>query len=156
MLLQHHHLAHLLLSPTVLSPIPLHLVVTVLGHHQRPLLVVAPDHQVFVGRVVLDGLIVSLGEELVVEDSLSKDEPVTKWSQSTYQSIKTPSQVSPVSLLLPESDLVCDGGRDVGGHLVGGHHVHVEESDDLVGCDPSPDVDVKVLSINYTSIVGLT
>ena len=152
MLLQHHHLAHLLLSPTVLSPVPLHLVVTVLGHHQRPLLVVAPDHQVFVGRVVLDGLIVSLGEELVVEDSLSKDEPVTKWSQS----IKTSSKVSPVSLLLPESDLVCDGGRDVGGHLVGGHHVHVEESDDLVGCDASPDVGVKMLSIIYTSIVRLT
>ena len=88
MLLQHHHLPLLLLSPTVLSPVPLHIVVTPLGHHQRPLLVVAPDHQVFVSRVVLDGLIVGLGEELVVEDSLSEDEPDTKWSQSTKTSIK--------------------------------------------------------------------
>ena len=84
MLLQHHHLPHLLLSPTVLSPVPLHIVVTILGDHQRPLLVVAPDHQVLVIRVVLDGLIVCLGEELVVEDSLSKDEPVTKLSQSRH------------------------------------------------------------------------
>ena len=50
--------------------------------------------------------------------------------------------MSPVSLLLPQSDLVSDGGRDVGGHLVGGHHVHVEEPDDLVSCDASPEVRV--------------
>ena len=90
MLLQHHHLPHLLLPPAVLPPVPLHLVVTILGHHQRPLLVVAPDHQVLVIRVVLDGLIVSLGEELVVEDSLSKDEPEDEESEIT---IKTSRQV---------------------------------------------------------------
>ena len=87
MLIQNHHFPHLLhlspllLSPTVLSPVPLHIVVTLLGHHQRPLLVVAPDHQVFVSGVGLDGLVVGLGEELVVEDPLSEDEPVGKCSQ---------------------------------------------------------------------------
>ena len=78
MLVQNHHLLHLLLSPAVLPPVPLHIVVAVLGDHQRPLLVVAPDHQVFVSGVGLDGLVVGLGEELVVEDSLSEDEPGRK------------------------------------------------------------------------------
>ena len=82
MLIQNHHFPHLLhlspllLSPTVLSPVPLHVIVAILGDHQSPLLVVAPHHQVFVGGVGLHGLIVGLGEELVVEDSLGKDEPV--------------------------------------------------------------------------------
>ena len=60
---------------------------------------------------------------------------------STHQA----KSLSPVSFLLPQSDLVGDGGRDVGRHLVGGHHVHVEESDDLVSCDASPDIGVKKL-----------
>ena len=64
---------------------------------------------------------------------------------STHQA----KSLSPVSLLLPQSDLVSDCGRDVGGHLVGGHHVHVEEPDDLVSGDASPDVGVIVLSVNY-------
>ena len=76
MLLQNHHLPNLLLSPTVLSPVPLHIIVAILGDHQSPLLVVAPHHQVPGISVVLDGLIVCLGEELVVENSLSEDEPV--------------------------------------------------------------------------------
>ena len=33
----------------------------------------------------------------------------------------------------------------MGGHLVGGHHVHVEEPDDLVGGDASPEVRVTAL-----------
>ena len=78
MLLQNHHLPNLLLSPTVLSPVPLHIIVTIPGDHESPLLVVAPHHQVFVGGVGLDGLIVRLGEELVVEDSLGEDEPERK------------------------------------------------------------------------------
>ena len=65
----------------MLSPVPLDIIMTILGHHQRPLLVVAPDHQVFVSSVGLDGLVVGLGEELVVEDSLSEDEPVRKCSE---------------------------------------------------------------------------
>ena len=81
MLLQNHHLPNLLLSPTVLSPVPLHLIVTILGDHESPLLVVAPDHQVLVSGVRLDGLVVGLGQELVVEDPLSEDEPVGKCSQ---------------------------------------------------------------------------
>ena len=71
---------------------------------------------------------------------------------STHQA----KSLSPVSLLLPQSDLVSDGGRDVGGHLVGGHHVHVEEPDDLVSCDPSPEVRVIAESDNnYTQLVHL-
>ena len=66
-----------------------------------------------------------LGQELVVEDSLGEGEPVP--------------------LLLPQPDLVGDGGRHLGRHLVGGHHVHVEESDDLVSCNASPDISVKKL-----------
>ena len=81
MLIQNHHLLHLLLSPAVLPPVPLHIIVAVLGHHQGPLLVVAPDHQVLVSGVRLDGLVVGLGQELVVEDPLSEDEPVGKCSQ---------------------------------------------------------------------------
>ena len=52
------------------------------------------------------------------------------------------NKISPVSLLFPQSDLISDGGRDLSRHLVGGHHVHVEESDDLVSCDASPDIRV--------------
>ena len=81
MLVQNHHLPHLLLSPAVVPPVPLHIIVAVLGDHQSPLLVIAPDHQVFVSSVGLDGLVVGLGEELVVEDSLSEDEPVRKCSE---------------------------------------------------------------------------
>ena len=66
---------------------------------------------------------------------------------STHQA----KSLSPVSLLLPQSDLVSDGGRDVGRHLVGGHHVHVEESDDLVGCDAPPEVRVTAV-YNYLHI----
>ena len=65
------------------------------------------------------------------------------------------SPLSPVSLLLPQSDLVGDGGRDLGGHLVGGHHVHVEESDDLVSCDASPDIRVKKLKLQITGLTHL-
>ena len=65
-----------------------------------------------------------------------------------YHSDIEPTKVSPVSLLFPQSDLVSDGGRDLGGHLVGGHHVHVEESDDLVGCDAPPEVRVTAV-YNY-------
>ena len=44
----------------------------------------------------------------------------------------------------------------MGGHLVGGHHVHVEEPDDLVSCDPSPEVRVIAESDNnYTQLVDL-
>ena len=73
---------------------------------------------------------------------------------SRHQDVRL--KVSPVSLLLPQSDLVSDGGRDVGGHLVGGHHVHVEEPDDLVSCDASPEVRLIAESDNnYTQLVHL-
>ena len=35
--------------------------------------------------------------------------------------------MSPVALLLPESDLVGDGGRDGGAHAGARQHVHLEE-----------------------------
>ena len=60
-----------------------------------------------------------LGQELVVEDSLGEGEPVP--------------------LLLPEPDLVSDGGGDGGGDRGVGQHVHVQEPDDLIGCNAAPE-----------------
>ena len=120
-LVQNHHgwgwLRDLLLSPRMLSPVPLDIVMAILGHHQRSLLIIVPGHTSQPVRVVLDRLKVGLGEELVVEDPLGEGEPVP--------------------LLLPQPDLVRDGGGDDGGHRVGGQHVHLQEPDDLVGCDAS-------------------
>ena len=43
----------------------------------------------------------------------------------------------------------------MGGHLVGGHHVHVEEPDDLVSGDASPDVGVIARCLLITGLVHL-
>ena len=43
--------------------------------------------------------------------------------------------------------LVSDGGRDRGGDRGVGQHVHVQEPDDLVGCDPSPVEDTIIINI---------
>ena len=100
----------------VLQQLPLDVVVSVLGDHQRPLVVLAPDHDTQATGVVTHCVVVRLGhttalhctglqytahlrEELVVEDALG--------------------ELEPVPLLLPQLDLVADGGGDGGapGHL---------------------------------------
>ena len=92
---------------------------TIFGHHQRPLVIFAPDDDSQALRIGLHCVVVGLGEELVVEHPLREDKPVP--------------------LLLPELHLVRDGWRDwwASGDLALPVRVHVEEPDDLVGSDPS-------------------
>ena len=99
----------------MLSPVPLDVIVTILGHHQRPLLIIVPHNTAQTISVVLHCLVVRLTEELVVEHPLREHEPVP--------------------LLLPQLDLVGDGGGDGGGHVGPRQHVHLQELDDLIGCD---------------------
>ena len=92
---------------------------TIFGHHQRPLVIFAPDDDSQALRIGLHCVVVGLGEELVVEHPLREDKPVP--------------------LLLPELHLVRDGWRDwwTSRDLALAVRVHVEEPDDLVGSDPS-------------------
>merc|ERR1719325_578627 len=69
-------LQRLLLPPAVLAPVPLHVIVAVLGDHQGPLLVTVPHHAPELVCIVAHGLVVRLGQELVVQHAVREHEPV--------------------------------------------------------------------------------
>ena len=114
------------LSPAVLSPISLDIIMTILGHHQGPLQVIVPHHAAQTVSVVLHSLVVGLGQELVVEDPVGEHEPVP--------------------LLLPQLDLVRDGGRDASSHAAAAQHVHLQELNDLVGCDATSETQAAMMA----------
>ena len=55
---------------------------TIFGDHQCPLIILAPGHHPELVSIVLDSVIVSLGQELVVQDTLSEHKPVPSTVES--------------------------------------------------------------------------
>ena len=55
---------------------------TIFGDHQCPLFILAPGHHPLLVSIVLDSVIVSLGQELVVQDTLSEHKPVPSTVES--------------------------------------------------------------------------
>jgi len=99
---------------SVLAPEAADGVVPVLRDQHRPPGVAAPHNTVLLVCKTVEGLVVCLGEELVVEDPFGEREPVP--------------------LVLPQSDLVRDRRRKLA--IAALQHlrmsVHVEELDNLV------------------------
>ena len=128
---------------------------TIFGNHQTPLVILkqkhdvqlhddavephlTPDHHTKLICIVLDRVIISLGQELVVQHTLGEDKPVKhKVNDNLHDQHHLPL---PVPLLFPEPDLVSDCGwnRWTRACHTFSMNMHVEEPDDLCSSNPTP------------------
>jgi hypothetical protein len=112
---------------------------TIFGDHQCPLIILAPDHHPELVSIVLDSVIVGLGQELVVQDTLSEHKPVSSRAESVSYSSYILKDL-PISLLFPEPDLIRDCRRyrwPRTSHTLS-MDMHIKKPDDLGCSDPTP------------------